>query len=200
MKPPELAMKNSNSHTRSTAAIALVLVIGLILLPAQAQEAASPASQGQWKELIAEEGDWTRVLTGAAVPSALADVDLAALDKTEWKELCSEITETVRTGKDAVWERAVQDLIYLAVFYTDEVHFGRANLPLFYDYVLGRNEQHRIMALAAMHAIGDYNTMAQLGQRIRLERSPRVQRLAAAAVVDYFAPSVEVGQPRRADR
>lgn len=58
----------------------------------------------------------------------------------------------------------------------------------------------RVMALAALHAIGDFNTMANLSQRIRLERSPRVQRLAAAAVADYFDPSGDIVLRRRAVR
>lgn len=193
-------MKNIKSRRSVTSAGLLVLVIGLVAMPLRAQNAASPALQGDWPELIAQEGEWALVMTGEAVPSGLADIDFGALDRKEWKQLCTQITETVRMSEDAVWVKAVQDLIYLAVFFPEEVRFSGANLPLFYDYLQGRNEQHRIMALAALHAIGDYNTMANLSQRIRLERSPRVQRLAAAAVADYFDPSGDIVPRRRVVR
>lgn len=188
--------------TRNTSVIVgSILVAVLFAIPAQAQQETASSASGDWADLIAQEGLWMDVVTGEAVPAAFADISLDALEKKEWKNLCKELTQTVRTSDGAAWERAVQDVIYLAFSYPEQVRFKGANLPLFYEYVLGRDEQHRIMALAAMHAIGDFNTMAQIGQRVRLERSPRVQRLAAAAVVDYFTKAtIEVEEPRAAAR
>lgn len=184
-------------HLARNTSVIVGIVALLFAIPAHGQQETAPAAPGEWAELIAQEGEWTDVLTGEAVPTAFANIDLDALDKTEWKTLCKELMTTVRTSEGAAWVRAVQDIIYVAFFYPEHVQFKGASLPLFYDYVLGRNEQHRIMALAAMHAIGDYNTMAHVGQRVRLERSPRVRRLAAAAVVDYFTKtSIDVEEPR----
>lgn len=179
---------------------ASVLVAVLLAIPAQAQQAAA-AEPGDFVELISQEGAWTEIMTGETVPSSLADINLDVLSDEEWKELCKDVTESVRTSDGKAWERAVQDVIYLSFFYPDEIRFKKANLPLFYDYVLGRDEQHRIMALAALHGIGDRNTMSQVAQRVRLERSPRVKHLAAAAVIDHFSEtSIEVEEPRRVDR
>lgn len=167
------------------------LVVGLVTMPAFSQ-AERPVSFG---ELIEQEGLVADVLTGEATPAEFASMDLDALTDEEWKMVSADITAAVRESDGEAWAEAVQKAIYVSVFHPTKARLARANLPLFYDFTLGRDEDHRIMALAALHAIGDYNTMANIAQRVRVERSPRVKRLAAAAVVDYFSPKIDVEEP-----
>lgn len=184
-------MKNQHRKVHLIVSSIVALTVGLITFSAQGQ-AAEPAD---WTELVNEEAAWTDILTGEEVPTAFEGLDLNALTKDEWKALCRDVEERVRDHDGEAWEDAVQQVIYLSVFHPDDARFGRANLPLFYDFTLGRDEDRRIMALAALHSIGDHNTMANVAQRVRVERSPRIKRLAAAAAVDYFSPKVDVGAP-----
>ena len=167
------------------------LIVGLVTNPALAQMEESAS----FEDLITQQGLLADVLTGEAVPGEFAGMDLNALTDDEWQLLCADIAEAVREHEGKAWEEAVQKVIYVSVFHPTKARLNRANLPLFYDFTLGRDEDRRIMALAALHAIGDYNTMANLAQRVRVERSLRVKRLAAAAVVDYFSPKIDVEAP-----
>ena len=151
---------------------------------------------------IAQEGAWTNVLTAGAVPVGLANLDLNALTPREWKQLRAELITTLRSGRDAAWEDAAQQVIYLAFYYRDKIKLAHTSAPLLDSYILDRSEQHRIMALAALHAIGDHDAMAHLAQRVRLEGSPRVRRLTVAALADHYGvrsyydrATVTVGKP-----
>ena len=116
-------------------------------------------------------------------------IDFDALTENEWKRLRNDRLNNVRSRDDQVWTTAAADIIYLSCYFRDRVDFRRASLPLMHRYVFETDESLRLLALSAMHAIGHHDTMARLGQRIRVERSPKVKRLTTAAVNDYFKPA-----------
>lgn len=191
-------------HKSFAANVVTALVIAVVFLtvgigPVQdavAKDAVGPGDD--WTELIAQEGSWAKVITGEIVPADFADLRFDELTKSEWKRLRADLIEGLRSEDSRAWEETAQKVIYLAVFQSEKVDLNRANVPLYDVYNLGRNETHRIMALAAIHAIGHHDTLAHVAQDVRLEASPRVKRLSAAAVVDYFdlkEPSVQVEEP-----
>jgi hypothetical protein len=126
------------------------------------------------------------VLTGEAVPGSLAALDLDAFTPRQWKQLRAELMTSLQSGRDGIWEEAAQQAIFLSFYYRDKVNLDRAARPLLDTYILDRDEQHRILALAALHALGHHDAMAHLAQRVRLEGSPRVRRLTVAALADHY--------------
>lgn len=163
----------------------IALVAGLMATPVRAQILTSSTMTGDEQgSLSMAKGASSPVVSSAMIN--LAEVDLDQLSKKEWRQLRREHIQALRTGTDDTWEQAAMNIIYLSVHYRDRVNFERASTSLLETYIHDRDTQHRMMALAAMHAIGDYDTMAHLSQRVRLEASPRVRHVTLAAVADYF--------------
>lgn len=177
-----------NSHKMKTRLISTTLVLLSVLVwPVRAQMTVTSADEPQtWAGLIAQEGDWADVITGVSVPEGLVDIDFLALTRDERKQFRANILKTLRSERGAEWEEAARQVIYLSFFYRDWINFDRATVPLLEGYMFDRNEDRRIMALAALHAIGHGDTMGYLGQHVKLERSPRVRRLAIAALADHY--------------
>ena len=161
-------------------------IAALVAVPARGQLTSNEAAQDDWGALIADAGDWTSVLSGKTVPNGLIGIEFENLTKAEWKQMRNEQIAAVRSNDDAVWQDAAVKIIFLSIYQSDKVDFDAASNPLMERYVFDRDENDRVLALAAMHAIGHRDTMARLSQRVRTEGSLRVRRLTVAAVQDYF--------------
>ena len=123
----------------------------------------------------------------AVVLGDLASMDLSNRSKAWWKARVKADDRALDSPDARVKEQALQNIIFFATHYGDAADYGRATTELYNIYRFDKNEAHRIMALAALHAIGRENTMRILSQHVRWERSPRVRRLTKAALVDYYA-------------
>ncbi len=117
----------------------------------------------------------------------LTSQDLSDMDAAWWKSLSKANARALDSPDAQVKEQALQNIIFFATHYGKDVDFKRATTELYNIYRFDKNEAHRIMALAALHAIGRENTMRILSQHVRWERSPRVRRFTKAALVDYYA-------------
>ena len=117
----------------------------------------------------------------------LTSQDLSDMDAAWWKSLSKANARALGSSDEQVKEQALQNIIFFATHYGKDVDFKRATTELYNIYRFDKNEARRIMALAALHAIGRENTMRILSQHVRWERSPRVRRLTKAALVDYYA-------------
>ncbi len=117
----------------------------------------------------------------------LASMDLSNRSKAWWKARVKADDRALDSPDAQVKEQALQNIIFFATHYGKDVDFKRATTELYNIYRFDKNEAHRIMALAALHAIGRDNTMRILSQHVRWEKSPRVRRLTKAALVDYYA-------------
>ncbi len=103
-----------------------------------------------------------------------------------WDALASELVLGVARPVGEVEETALQNVIFFA-----EVHGKRLDLKSAVPYLLAiyrddEREGTRIMALAALHAIGNRAAMKDLREGVALEASPRVKRLTVAALAEYF--------------
>ncbi len=123
----------------------------------------------------------------AVVLGDLASMDLSEKSKAWWKTRVKADDRALDSPEAQVKEQALQNIIFLATYYGDAADYGRATPELYDIYRFDNNEAHRIMALAALHAIGRENSMRLLSQHVRWERSPRVRRFTKAALVDYYA-------------
>ncbi len=123
----------------------------------------------------------------AVVLGDFASMDLSNRSKAWWKARVKADDRALDSSDAQVKEQALQNIIFFATHYGKDVDFKRATSELYAIYRFDKNEAHRIMALAAIHAIGNENTMRLLSQHVRWERSPRVRRLTKAALVDYYS-------------
>lgn len=117
----------------------------------------------------------------------LTSQDLSDMDAAWWKSLSKANARALDSPDAQVKEQALQNIIFFATHYGKDVDFKRATTELYNIYRFDKNEAHRIMALAALHAMGRENTMRILSQHVRWERSPRVRRFTKAALLDYYA-------------
>ncbi len=126
------------------------------------------------------------VAADAVVVGELTSQDLSDMDAAWWKSFSKANARALDSPDAQVKEQALQNIIFFATHYGKDVDFKRATTELYNIYRFDKNEARRIMALAALHAMGRKNTMRILSQHVRWERSPRVRRFTKAALLDYY--------------
>ena len=129
----------------------------------------------------------------AAADMATTDVgEVSYLDFSEmgaawWKDFSRACAHTLLASDDEAQERAMRNVIFFATHYPGEADLRRTTPKLLRIYFYDRDEQRRLLALAALSAIGDDSAMLDVAQEVEHERSTRVRRLATAAVNNHFA-------------
>jgi hypothetical protein len=136
-----------------------------------------------------------------ATPPVLTSYDLSDMDEAWWSELSEYLSRPFSEPEGDV-EQAMGKIIFLSTMYPDKVNFRHVTSDLYNVYRFDRREDHRIMALAALYAIGDENAMRLLAYRgpfatyAPWETSDWVRRMTAAAVAQYYREAeIEVGRP-----
>lgn len=84
--------------------------------------------------------------------------------------------------------KTMQEIIFIARHFSDKVQFTEVISPLLNIYIFDKNEGHRLMALSALHTIGDGYGMQRLRELAKDEPSERVRRLTHRALADYYGP------------
>ena len=105
---------------------------------------------------------------------------------TWWNLLGRELSYSIDEPYDEVSVSELQNIIFFASNHKDKVKPKDALPSLISVLEYHENEQYRIMAITAIHAIGDRNAMLEVSNAMADERSLRVRRHAKAAVEDYF--------------
>ena len=103
-----------------------------------------------------------------------------------WNALGRQLTLTLDRPVTEVKEVDLQNVIYFATHFRKQVKLKDASSLLMGIYEMHPDEDYRIMALAAMSAISDHGSMAQLKEKLAAEESERVKRLTIAALVSYY--------------
>ncbi len=112
----------------------------------------------------------------AALPSVSAE---------RMKFVDKQFALALKAGADRVRVRTLQDIIFLANQHGDRVAFRKVVSPLLNVYLFDKNDNDRIMAVTALHALGDRYGMRRLRETLRdVKRGPgapahatRAQRL-----------------------
>jgi hypothetical protein len=163
-------------------------LLGLIVLVAS-WACLAPATQAQ---RTFDEGNVQRIVVlppGADVEVVpledLTGTDLSGMSSKEWKALRKEHTRLLGSSDERVRERAMQNIIFFAHTYPD-VDFTRAVSGLYKIYQRDEHENHRIMALSALSAIGNRNVMDLLREDVSQEQSERVRRYTLYALADFY--------------
>lgn len=132
-------------------------------------------------------------------PEQLGSHDLSGLDSQWWEDLSEAVDEQLK-GSAEEQEEAMRKVIFLASYYPDKARFNDSVTELYNIWRFNRDEKFRVMALAALFAMGDEDAMRLLAYRGGLptyagwDPSPLVRRLTAAAVARYYGePRIEVG-------
>lgn len=125
------------------------------------------------------------------VPVAHAQSTEAAPESAPvWvRNLGPQINEGLTSSSEAVRNNALNHLAYFAYFY-DDVDWSDA-LPTLLDiYKNDESEQCRLMAVAALHAIGDESAMQDLRHAVELDfgndASMRLELVTLAALADFY--------------
>ncbi len=125
-----------------------------------------------------------------AEASPLVDVYLddtyTTRSRAWWRALEQQLVLSLQFTDAATREKAMQNIIYFATHHGDKVNLRKAAPPLLTLYRYGGDSNVRVLALTALHAIGDDAAMRELFREVRHEESEWVRRMTIAALVDYF--------------
>ena len=112
--------------------------------------------------------------------------DKATSKASWWNLLGRQLTHSIDKPYDEVTDSELQNIIFFAANHKEKVKLNDAIPSL---VVVLRNHQDdgiRLMAVAALEAIGTRGAMVELKKAADVESSPRIKRIAYAAVGDYF--------------
>lgn len=168
-------------NARRAVAVGMLLVGGLLVTTAaHAQELARVDETGISARAAARtalvESVGNPVATLSSMPK-VSDDWIAHVDQQFATSLQSPIA--------AIREQTLQDVIYIAQFHGDTVTFKKVVSPLLNIYLFDKDDRYRIMAIAALHAVGDAYGMQRLREEVSGVRSRRVRQLTLALLADY---------------
>ena len=103
-----------------------------------------------------------------------------------WNALGRQLTLSVDIPYEQVKETALQNIIFFATHHGEKVKLNDAAPTLLTIYQHHDQVAFRMMALAALHAIGDESTMQRLNQIVEQEASDRVRHVTVAALHDHY--------------
>lgn len=110
----------------------------------------------------------------------------ATRSRAWWRGLEQQLVLSLQFTDAPTREKAMQNLIYFATHHGDKLNLRKAAPPLLTLYRYGGTSNVRVLALTALHAIGDDQAMRELFREVRQEESPWVRRMTLAVLVDYF--------------
>ncbi len=116
----------------------------------------------------------------------LSTTDLSNMSSAWWKSLIKQHARLLRSSNEQHKTQALKNLIIFAKTYPKTGRFKHATSRLYKIYQADENEAYRIMALAALHAIGDERIMERFREDISVEKSERVRRYTLYALADYY--------------
>lgn len=132
----------------------------------------------------------------------LTSHDLSDMPQKWWNELAAHFDEQLlKNGPER--EEAMRSIIFLATYYPDKANFERNTTELYNIYRFNRDEGMRVMALAALYAIGDDSAMRLIAYHAPYMRvapwedSDLVRHVTEAAIMQYYGtPNVTVQPPK----
>ncbi len=174
------------THAKMYAILPSAGLLGMLLilsLPAQAQTTAPPTAEA----------------------SSVVEAMQLPISSPVWRaNFGKQLAASLRARNANIRAGSLQNAVYFAANYNDALDLKPALPVLLSIYERDRNAAHRIMALAALYAIGDEAAMRALARLSQRERSRHVRRLTRLALSDYagarYYQEREARYQRRADR
>lgn len=106
---------------------------------------------------------------------------------TWWRLLNKQLLGSLDKPAEAIDQTALQNVIYFATHHADKLRLDRTVPTLIDIYREHTDERYRMLALSALHAVGDEEGMAQLYRLSDDEASDRLRRMTVAVLNDYYA-------------
>ena len=103
-----------------------------------------------------------------------------------WNALESQLILMVSKPHDQIDEISMQNLIFFASHHADKMDLRPAVPAIFDMYKHHELEGMRIMAVVAMHAIGDRHGMEQVQRYARQQPEGPARHIAMLALADYY--------------
>ena len=103
-----------------------------------------------------------------------------------WNALGRQLTLSIDVPYEQVQETALQNIIFFATRHGEKVKLNDAASILLAVYQHHDQVAFRMMALAALHAIGDEDAMQTLNRAVEEEASDRVRHVTVAALHDHY--------------
>ena len=142
--------------------------------------------QGLTVGLVASLAVWMGAMPAAAQTPAVTSAEhIQAMTPIAWQNLGIELTLALDAEDPAARQHSLQLVNFFATNHHDKIDLTRAVPRLLRIYEFDAEENARIMALTALHAISDENAMIYLRELVRDEASLRVRRLTLAALADF---------------
>lgn len=124
--------------------------------------------------------------TGRPLVNEYIENALEQRSSTWWTALSSQLALTLDKPVEYVAEVSLQNIIYFANNHRDRMDLREAAPLLMNIYRDHDLVGFRIMALSALHAIGDERYLREAYQISRRSDSERVRRMAHAALADVY--------------
>lgn len=164
--------------------IALFLVISAVFATeVQAQTVVTA------NDIRPEDRTEERAATTEAAESPIAVIaSLTEVIDALAEQIDRQYAASLKSSDAAVREQAMQDVILIASLHGDKITFEKVVSPLLNVYIFDKDANYRLMALAALHAIGDPYGMQRLRELANDDSSERVRRLTHRALANYYGP------------
>ena len=117
---------------------------------------------------------------------ALAPEDYASQRPAWWNALGRQLTLVIDKPVEDVDPKALQNIIYFATHFGERVQLRDATPQLLEIYRKHERVEFRMLALSALHAIGDAHAMEKLQRLVREEPPGRVRKLTVAALAAHY--------------
>lgn len=137
------------------------------------------------KKLIAAASLFALALT-IALPAAAQTKPYDHKPAEWWSNLEAQLADNLDSPIDQVRAQSIRHIIFFSANYAEKARFNDAVPALLGIYDYDGNEKFRVLALAAIDAIGSGPAMEYLAQRVEQEESQRVQRMMVALLSNYY--------------
>lgn len=107
-------------------------------------------------------------------------------NKSQWKALRKQLDRLTEVPAGQIDAVTMQNIIYFATYFPYKAKLGKTSSNLLEVYQTHEREDYRILALSALHAIGDPVSMEMLHENVDAEPSARVRRITLAVLKDYY--------------
>ena len=111
------------------------------------------------------------------------------MDAEWWTNLELQLTESAASDVAKVRQDAIQHIIFFAENYDEFVNFEEAAFEIMGRFEESQDVQERLLALAALSAIGESMTIERLSVVAASEKSARVRGVAAAVIHGHYTAS-----------
>lgn len=116
----------------------------------------------------------------------LTSINLSTMSAEWWKRLIKQHGRMLRSSDEELREQALRNLIFFASNYPEHANLRRVTPRLYKIYRFDKKEEHRILALVALHATGNEMIMERFREHVANEQSERVRKLTLHALADYY--------------